>query len=57
MDYFWQWLALGLALISLLLTVVNVVWMGRIARRTEYQLRALAQRESWQRRVEESAAP
>jgi hypothetical protein len=51
MDYFWQWLALGLALISLLLTASNALWMGRIARRTEYQLRALAQRESWQRKA------
>jgi hypothetical protein len=50
MDLFWQWLALGLALAALAVAAVNAVRVDRIARRTEYQLRALAQRESWQRR-------
>lgn len=51
MDLFWQWLALGLALTAVVMAVISAVRVGRLAQRTELQLRALAQRESWQRRA------
>lgn len=50
MDYFWQWVALIMASLALIIAGVNYVRIQRLRNRMEYQLRALAQRESWQRR-------
>lgn len=54
MDYYWQWVGLGLGLFALIVAVINYVRLNRLVRRTELQLRSLAQRESWQRRAHEA---
>ncbi len=55
MDYFWQWVALGMALVALVIAGINYVRVRRLGERVEQQLRTLAQRESWQRRVQKAA--
>lgn len=51
MDGIGQWLALGLAVLALVLAGYSMLRVRWLVRRTELQLRALAQRESWQRRT------
>lgn len=52
MDYYWQWIGLGMGLLALIVAVITYVRLNRLVRRTELQLRSLAQRESWQRRAQ-----
>lgn len=50
MDIVGQWLGVGLAVMAAVATAAYVRVI-RLARRMEHQLRALQQRESWQRRT------
>ena len=43
-----------MGLLALIAAAINYVRLNRLVRRTELQLRSLAQRESWQRRAQEA---